>query len=100
MSPEEIRPFPKAAKRKRNVNNAGRKRGESRVLTDTPVKQQIECDTKARHTKKSNNKRKRQLFETPNKNETAIVAVKKKKKSDRIRNKRAHVLNKKSGGDE
>ena len=59
VSPEEIRPFPKAGRRKRTATNAGRKRGETRILTDTPVKQQIERDTQARRMKKGNNKRKR-----------------------------------------
>jgi len=96
VSPEEIRPFPKVGRRKRTATNAGRKRGETRILADTPVKQQIERDTQARRMKKGNNKRKRQLFEAPNESENATAAYKKKKKSDGIRKKRAHVLNEKS----
>lgn len=99
VSPEDIRPFPKAGQRKRTATNAGRKRGESRILTDTPVKQQIEQDIQARQMKKGINKRKRHLFETPSKRETATSTGKTKKKSDGICKKRVRVLNDKSCGD-
>jgi transposase len=47
VSPQEIRPFPKAGNRKRNGICATRRKGESRILTDTPVKQQIEREARA-----------------------------------------------------
>lgn len=39
LTPEEVRPFPKAQPRK---NQIFRKRGRTRILTDTPEKQEIE----------------------------------------------------------
>ena len=51
---EEIRPIPKASPRVEN--RKGRKRGSTRILTDTPVKKQIESEHLQRQEK--NNKRK------------------------------------------
>jgi len=52
VSPEEIRPFPKAGKRKQTSTSACQRKGESRILTDTPVKLQIEQDNEAHQKKK------------------------------------------------
>jgi hypothetical protein len=41
ITPEQIRPYPKAGVRKRDAKQTGR-RGSTRILTDTPVKEQIE----------------------------------------------------------
>ena len=49
-TPEQIRPFPKAGARKRDAN-VKRKR-VSRILTDTPEKQQIEQEQAERNAKK------------------------------------------------
>lgn len=46
QSPEEIRPFPKAERKK--LTTKGRKPGKCRVLTDTPEKQEIEADAEKR----------------------------------------------------
>ena len=45
LTPEQIRPFPKTACRKRS-KSLTRKRGETRILTDTPVKNQLEAEAK------------------------------------------------------
>ena len=42
MSPEQIRPFPKARKK----SNYGRKRNKCRIATDTPEKEELENKTK------------------------------------------------------
>ncbi|KAI4464160.1 hypothetical protein MML48_3g00014046 [Holotrichia oblita] len=42
VSPEVVRPHPKAEPRK--STNKGRAKGKSRILTDTPEKQAIEAD--------------------------------------------------------
>lgn len=46
FSPEQVRPFPKAGPRKQT--RRGRKKGKTSILTDTPVKQQIELDFQQR----------------------------------------------------
>lgn len=53
-TPEEIRPFPKASPRKNT--RKGRKRGETQILTDTPVRVKIEQDFKAKQMKKPKEK--------------------------------------------
>lgn len=55
-SPEEIWPYPKVDQRK---PTRGRKKGKSTVLTDTPVKQQLQDAANERAAKKSTTKRKR-----------------------------------------
>lgn len=54
-SPEQIWPYPKVGERK---TTRGRKKGKSTVLTDTPVKQQLEDAAKARAAKQLSTKRK------------------------------------------
>jgi len=44
ISPEMIRPFPKAAKRKAR---GGRKKGKTKILTDTPPRRDDELDVKS-----------------------------------------------------
>lgn len=51
LTPEEIRPFPKAAARK-NSKRGGRKPGRCRILTDTPEKSEIEELANIRQQKK------------------------------------------------
>jgi len=46
VSPEDIRPFPKAPERKINVTQRGRKKGRTRILTDTPEKNEVELNKK------------------------------------------------------
>jgi hypothetical protein len=41
ITPEQIRPFPKARVRKQDATKTG-SQGSTRILTDTPVKEQIE----------------------------------------------------------
>ena len=41
VTPEQVRPFPKARARKRDAKKC-RRQGSTRILIDTPVKQQIE----------------------------------------------------------
>ena len=50
FSPEQVRPFAKAAPRKQSLR--GRKQGSSKILTDTPVKQQIKAEEVARASRK------------------------------------------------
>lgn len=50
VSPADIVPLPKAGPRK--VTNRGRKRGDTKILTDTPVHNSIADALAARHTKK------------------------------------------------
>ncbi|KAH1021713.1 hypothetical protein HUJ04_011197 [Dendroctonus ponderosae] len=52
LSPEDIRPFPKASERKRK--NGGRKKGKSAILTDSPIKDEIAASKlpKAKQVKK------------------------------------------------
>jgi hypothetical protein len=50
LTPEQLRPFPKAAARK---GQSCRKRRKSQVLTDTPVKNQLEEESKKSKSKKS-----------------------------------------------
>lgn len=68
VTPEAIRPFPKAPERK-NTKNIGRKRGSTRVLTDTGEKRILEeaHNEKLRKmniTKKSNKTVRKILYET------------------------------------
>jgi hypothetical protein len=50
-TPEQIRPFPKAGECKPNARKP-RKRGSTRILTDTPVKRQLEEEAEQRAQKK------------------------------------------------
>ena len=50
VSPADIVPLPKAGPQK--VTNIGRKRGDTKILTDTPVRNSIADALAARHTKK------------------------------------------------
>ena len=50
VTPESVRPFPKAPPRK--ITTGGRKKGKSRILTSTPEKNRIEEETRERETKK------------------------------------------------
>ena len=49
FSPEDIRPYPKAAPRK---TTGGRKKGQTLILTDTPIKNQIQNDIREKRQKK------------------------------------------------
>ena len=51
LTPEDVRPFTKAAP-SRKATYVGRKRGRFRVLTDTPEKAEIEANYAKRHTGK------------------------------------------------
>jgi len=42
VTPEEVRPFPKAGARKTSSAASSRRRGDTQILTDTPVKRKIE----------------------------------------------------------
>lgn len=53
VSLEQISPFPKAAPRKSNMNNRGRRKGKCMIATDTPEKEALEAAKKARMTKTS-----------------------------------------------
>ncbi|CAI6358618.1 unnamed protein product [Macrosiphum euphorbiae] len=46
VSPEDIRPFPKAPERKLNATRKGRKKGRTRILTDIPEKDEVELNKK------------------------------------------------------
>lgn len=61
-SPEEIRPFPKASPRK--TTRKGRKRGETQILTDTPVRVKIEQEFKIRQQKQESKNEKQRNKKT------------------------------------
>ncbi|KAE9521524.1 hypothetical protein AGLY_018080 [Aphis glycines] len=52
ISPESIRPYPKAV-REQKLNKKGRQKGKSAVLTDTPEKNEIEKKFKAKAVKRN-----------------------------------------------
>jgi hypothetical protein len=55
ITPEAIRPHPKAGPRKKaqaSSASAPRKRGDTKILTDTPVKRQLEDEFRNREQKK------------------------------------------------
>lgn len=60
ISPEMIRPHPKAGPRKRSAVSGCRKRGDTKILTDTPVKRQLEAEAKQRTEKNMKSSRKPQ----------------------------------------
>lgn len=64
VSPEEIRPFPKAGNRKVTKSKVRQRKGDTRILTDTPVKLQVQRDAEARLAKTT---KKRKLFPIDNK---------------------------------
>ena len=51
MTPEQVRPYPKA--KPRVQSGRGRKKGSTKILTDTPVKRQIEEEEAERKDKKA-----------------------------------------------
>ena len=62
VSPSQILPIPKAAARK-NTRKGGRKRASSRVLTNTPVRDEIVVNKTNRQTKiKKTKKARKSLF--------------------------------------
>lgn len=63
ITPENLRPYPKAPARK--TNKVGRRKRESAILTDTPVKDQLEEERNKRLTKKNKKKEavKRAVFD-------------------------------------
>lgn len=69
LTPEDVRPFPKAAPR---VTNRGRRKGKSRILTETPEKNRLEDELKERVAKASRSKPKRKMFQPE-------IKIKKKK---------------------
>jgi len=56
ITPESIRPYPKAGPRNPN-NKGGRKKLSSTILTDTPIKERIREEQAQRKLKKSKNKK-------------------------------------------
>ena len=52
VTPESIRPHPKAGPRKASSASVPRRRGETKILTDTPVKRQLETEANLRESKK------------------------------------------------
>ena len=55
ITPESVRPHPRIDPTKRNPSN-GRKRGKTRILTDTPEKEQLEKEKHNREAKKAKKK--------------------------------------------
>lgn len=53
VSPQELKPYPKAGERKENFR--GRKRMKSAILTETPVKEQLEKEARIREEKGKKN---------------------------------------------
>ena len=60
VSPQELMPLPKAGPRK--TTNRGRKRGSTRIITDTPVRNEIAVATAIKNKRKSKPKRAKSLF--------------------------------------
>ena len=52
ITPEQIRPFPKAGSRKKSRTSVSCERAETRILTDTPVKKQLEIKAAQKRTVK------------------------------------------------
>jgi len=52
VCPDEIRPFPKAGGRKATGSRACQRKGDTRILTDTPVKLQLQLEQQASNEKK------------------------------------------------
>lgn len=76
ISPESIRSYPKAQLAKKLVKKGGSKKGTTKILTDTPEKNEIEQNAN----KKKNNIAKRKLLYTEaRKNKRTSKATKKKK---------------------
>jgi len=73
ISPESIRPYPKAV-RQQKLNKKGRQKGKSAVLTDTPEKKEIEKKFKAKAVK-------RKIFESKQKQKAKTTKPKKAKMS-------------------
>ena len=67
LSPADIRPYPKAEPRKSGLSKNGRKKGRTRILTDSPEKREIELQTnkrKQKTTRKPQKKKKLQIDES------------------------------------
>lgn len=64
VTPEAIRPHPKAGPRKTPANSAPRKRGDTKILTDTPIKRQLEEEATQRAQKKVKTSSRKQLPRT------------------------------------
>ena len=60
VSPQELMPLRKAGPRK--TTNRGRKRGSTRIITDTPVRNKIAVATAIKNKRKSKPKRAKSLF--------------------------------------
>lgn len=82
ISPAEIRPYPKAAPRK--YNNRGRKPGRTRIITNTPEKEEIrmrhekkQLKTKAKSTnsQKRNNKPTKRILQSDSEDDDVGVLV-------------------------
>ena len=82
ISPEIIRPFLKAQPRK--MTSQTRRKGETQILTDTPVKAEFEARQRARYLKKSKVRKRKGLF--VNGDDNAGKKPKKKSKNNK-RNK-------------
>lgn len=69
VSPQDIRPYPKAGERKKNKK--GKQSMKSQILTDTPVKNKLECETREREKKKllKAERLKKRLFKSVRKEE-------------------------------
>lgn len=75
VSPEMIRPYPKAAPRK---TKGGRKKGKSRILTETPEKNEIETEYLKRQAKKAKTKVQKvtkKVFEDSSDDENAEIPL-------------------------
>ncbi|ESO05360.1 hypothetical protein HELRODRAFT_171748 [Helobdella robusta] len=84
VTPEMIRPFKKTGPRKTSTGN--RKKGKTQILTDTPVKAELEACQQARESKTINKKRKKILFDRNQQisRKTNKVSEKQKKSKNNI----------------
>ncbi|ESO03971.1 hypothetical protein HELRODRAFT_173013 [Helobdella robusta] len=84
VTPEMIRPFKKAGPRKTSTGN--RKKGKTQILTDTPVKAELEARQRARESKTITKKKKKILFDRNQQisRKTAKVSEKQKKSKNNI----------------
>ncbi|KAK2710598.1 hypothetical protein QYM36_011951 [Artemia franciscana] len=79
LTPEDVRPYPKALLRKQS-NRGGRKKGASRVLTDTPEKDKIEAAMMAKKAKQDEKDAKARLVKKNMKKPTSQTKSKGQKR--------------------
>lgn len=78
LSPADVRPFPKAEPRKLVINKKGRKKAKTRILTDTPEKEEIERQSNRKTQKdfvKAKPQKKRKFLADESRDEDEFLSV-------------------------